>query len=43
MWIEVTNSWEIFEGNLDYIEGATKISLELVQKSAWPTYSREYF
>ena len=25
---------KFFEGNLDYIEGATKISLELVQKSA---------
>ena len=43
MWFEDTNSWEIFVGNLDYIEGAAKISLELVQKSAWPTYSIQYF
>ena len=38
MWFESTNSKEIFVGNLDCIDGATKISLELVWKSAWPTY-----
>ena len=30
---------KFLQTNLDYIEGAAKISLELVQKSAWPTYS----
>ena len=40
MWFENTNSKEIFVGNLaPRREGAAKISLELVWKSAWPTYS----
>ena len=41
MWFENTNSWEIFVGNLKFVEGAAKISLELVWKSSWPTYLKQ--
>ena len=34
---------KLLQTNLYYIEGATKIFLELVRKSAWPTYSIQYF